>query len=82
MWLFQAVESIDQLVYVCQADSSSTVRRKAKEALFSMGQSHKTSQHCQTVETGKTKQTEQDDDDDVLGDETFVWGKGVTFFFF
>ena len=33
------MESIDQLVYVCQADSSSTVRRKAKEALFSMGQS-------------------------------------------
>nr|KAG5694181.1 hypothetical protein BaRGS_016027 [Batillaria attramentaria] len=35
--VLEAIESIDQLVYVCQADSSSTVRRKAKEALYSLG---------------------------------------------
>ncbi|XP_076450883.1 rho family-interacting cell polarization regulator 2-like isoform X2 [Babylonia areolata] len=38
----EASESIDQLVYVCQADSSSTVRRKAKEALFSLGEEGRT----------------------------------------
>ncbi|XP_046369139.1 rho family-interacting cell polarization regulator 2-like isoform X3 [Haliotis rufescens] len=35
--VLEAVESIDQLVFVCQADAASTVRRKAKDALFSMG---------------------------------------------
>ncbi|KAL8580671.1 hypothetical protein ACOMHN_004713 [Nucella lapillus] len=38
----EAVESVDQLVYVCQADSSSTVRRKAKEALFALGEEGRT----------------------------------------
>ncbi|XP_070200744.1 rho family-interacting cell polarization regulator 2-like isoform X2 [Littorina saxatilis] len=38
----EAVESIDQLVYVAHSDSSSTVRRKAKEALFSMGEDGRT----------------------------------------
>lgn len=38
--LIQALESLDQLVYICQSDSSSTVRRRAKEALFSLGEFH------------------------------------------
>ncbi|KAK7479780.1 hypothetical protein BaRGS_00028960, partial [Batillaria attramentaria] len=40
--VLEAIESIDQLVYVCQADSSSTVRRKAKEALYSLGDEGRT----------------------------------------
>lgn len=40
--VLEAVESIDQLVYVCHSDSSSTVRRKAKEALYSMGEEGRT----------------------------------------
>ncbi|XP_025086005.1 rho family-interacting cell polarization regulator 2-like isoform X3 [Pomacea canaliculata] len=35
--VLEALESLDQLVYICQSDSSSTVRRRAKEALFSLG---------------------------------------------
>ena len=35
--VIEAEESIEQLLHVCQSDASSTVRRKAKEALFSMG---------------------------------------------
>ncbi|CAG5115189.1 unnamed protein product [Candidula unifasciata] len=36
--IIEAEESIEQLVHVCQSDSSSTVRRKAKEALYSFGE--------------------------------------------
>ncbi|KAH9488901.1 hypothetical protein Btru_058632 [Bulinus truncatus] len=35
--VIEAEESIDQLVHVSQSDSSSTVRRKAKEALYALG---------------------------------------------
>ncbi|XP_059161938.1 rho family-interacting cell polarization regulator 2-like isoform X2 [Physella acuta] len=35
--ILEAEESIDQLVHVSQSDSLSTVRRKAKEALYSLG---------------------------------------------
>ncbi|BFZ04133.1 hypothetical protein BsWGS_07172 [Bradybaena similaris] len=36
--IIEAEESIEQLVHVCQSDTSSTVRRKAKEALYSFGE--------------------------------------------
>ncbi|XP_050408049.1 rho family-interacting cell polarization regulator 2 isoform X2 [Patella vulgata] len=35
--VIEAVECTDQLVFVCQSDDSTTVRRKAKDALFSLG---------------------------------------------
>ncbi|BFZ16049.1 hypothetical protein BsWGS_19088 [Bradybaena similaris] len=35
--IFEAVECISQLVHLSQTDSSSTVRRKAKETLYSLG---------------------------------------------
>ncbi|CAG5126588.1 unnamed protein product, partial [Candidula unifasciata] len=35
--IFEAVECISQLVHLSQTDSSSTVRRKAKESLYSLG---------------------------------------------
>ncbi|CAH1786452.1 unnamed protein product [Owenia fusiformis] len=35
--LLQATESIDQLVYICQTDSSLMVKSKAKETLYSYG---------------------------------------------
>uniref|UniRef100_A0A2C9L8V1 FAM65 N-terminal domain-containing protein n=1 Tax=Biomphalaria glabrata TaxID=6526 RepID=A0A2C9L8V1_BIOGL len=35
--VIEAEESIDQLVHVSQSDTSSTVRRKAKEALYALG---------------------------------------------
>lgn len=40
--VLEAVESIDQLVYVCQSDTSTTVRQAAKGALYSLGDDGRT----------------------------------------
>ncbi|XP_064601476.1 rho family-interacting cell polarization regulator 1-like isoform X2 [Liolophura sinensis] len=39
--LLRASESINQLVYLCQTDSSLTVRARAKDALYSLGEEGK-----------------------------------------